>query len=104
METLNLKDLFKYFLNNLILIILITVLTILIGYGYIEYIQIPKYKGETTIILVQKDKTDLNDSITQNQLAINEELVSTYSEIIKSRRVLDQVIEELDLNTTIKKI
>lgn len=100
MEELNLTELLRYYLKKSPIIILTTILALLVGYLYIEEVQVPMYHGTTTIILVQKNEGEVSSTVTQNELTINEKLVSTYSQIIKSRRVLDQVIESLELNTT----
>lgn len=100
MEELNLIELFRYYLKRLPIIILTIILAILVGYLYIEYYQVPKYHASTTIILVHKNEDNSNTSITQNELTINEKLVKTYSEIIKSRSVLEQVINDLELKMT----
>lgn len=104
MEELNLIELFKYYLKNYLIIFLTIVLSLLIGYTYIEYFQVPKYKGTTTIILVEKSNNGVNDLVTQNEILVNEKLVTTYSEIIKSKRVLNRVKKDLDLNMSIEKL
>lgn len=106
MEELDLKELLNYYLKRMPIIILITLLAILLGYGYIEYYQVPMYHGKTTIILIQKNDnqtgTQNNINETENQLNVNEKLVTTYSEIIKSRRVLEQVKTNLELKESLK--
>ena len=57
------------------------------------------YKSYTTIILSGSDS-----QITQSELSLSKSLVDTYAEIVKSRRVLEQVIEELNLDTTYEKL
>ena len=103
MEELDLTQIFKYFFRKIPIILIMTTIFLLAGYLYTDYIQIPMYHGKTTIILVPKNNND-STSDTENELKINEKLISTYSEIIKSRRVLDQVIEKLNLKTTSKKL
>lgn len=97
MEEMNLIELFRYYLKKLPIIILSMILAILIGYTYIEYYQVPMYNASTTIILVHQNESNTNSTITQNELTINEKLVKTYSEIIKSRSVLEKVINDLGL-------
>lgn len=104
MEELDLKELFSYYVKNLPIIILTTILALLVGYFYIEEFQVPMYNGTTTIILVENKEDKENSTVTQNDLTVNEKLVSTYSEIIKSRRVLKPVIDDLELDTTIDKL
>lgn len=100
MEELDLKDLFKYYLNKLPIIIFITLLFSILGYCYNEYLQVPMYQGKTTIVLVQNE----DKAMTQTEITINEKLISTYCEIIKSRNVLEKVIEKLNLKTTHEKL
>lgn len=100
MEELNLIELLRYYLKKLPIILFVVVLTLIGGYMYIKNFQTPLYHGSTTIILVQKQGDSFNSSLTQNELTVNEKLVSTYSEIIKSRKVLEQVLKNLDLDIT----
>ena len=96
MEELNLMDLLKYYLKKSYIIILMTILVALMGYYYVEEIQVPMYHGT----LVQKNNGATTAYETQNELTISEKLVSTYSELIKSRRILSQVIQNLKLDLT----
>lgn len=98
MEEINLNELFYYYLKKLPIIIVVTVLALILGYLYTKEVQVPMYHGTTTIILVQKQGDNDNSTVTQNEITVNEKLVSTYSQIIKSRRVLDQVIDDLELD------
>lgn len=104
MEELNLKDLLNYYLKKIPIIVAITLLFLILGYVYIEKIQIPMYHGTTTIILVEKQDEDVSSDVTSNELLINEKLVATYSQIVKSRRVLDQVIDDLKLKDTVNEL
>lgn len=98
MEELDLKELLRYYLKKLPIILIITAIFTIAGYVYTEYIQIPMYEGVTTIILVEEND---KENITQDEITVNEKLVTTYSHIIKSRRVLEQVKEELKLDRSI---
>ena len=104
MDELNLTELLRYYIKKLPMIILITALVLLVGYIYVEEIQIPMYHGTTTIILVQQKEEAQSVNVTQNELTLNEKLVSTYSQIMKSRRVVEQVISSLNLDTTYNKL
>lgn len=100
MEEFRIMDLFKYFLTKKLIIILSAILAFLIGYLYVNYYQVPMYKGTTTLIIIQKNSS--KEDISQSELDVSEKLVSTYSEIIKSRRVLEQVINELELEISVE--
>ena len=97
MEELDLKELFMIFWNRKLEIILITLITIAIGVIYSYFFIVPQYSATTTLVLVQQSSVDQNGegSITQADLTINSKLVSTYSELVKSKAVLREVVESL---------
>lgn len=99
MEEIDLKELCEFIKNKLGLLIIITVGICLLGCIYGLFLQKPMYKSYTTIILSGSDS-----QITQSELSLSKSLVDTYAEIVKSRRVLEQVIEELNLDTTYEKL
>lgn len=101
MEEINLKELFEYFVSKLPIIVIAALLTTLVGIAYGLWIQKPMYNSYTTIVLTRTDNnstTTDGTSITQSDVLLNKNLVSTYREIIKSKRILNQVINNLDLN------
>jgi len=93
MEEIDIKELFSYFKNKIWLFIIIMASVVLLGSVYQLFVQAPMYSSYTTVILGGS-----SDTITQNDITLNKNLVNTYAEIVKSRKVLDQVIEELDLD------
>lgn len=96
METIDLKDMFSYFKSKISIIILFIVVVGIIGCLYGLFIQKPVYKSSTSIVLISENQTGA--TLTYNDVSLNQNLVSTYSEIIKSRRVLNQVIDNLSLD------
>lgn len=100
MEELDLKDFFKYVLSKQIIVLVCVILALTAGASYTFNFKEPMYKSNTTIVLTA-EKSNTNTAITQNDLTINKSLVSTYSEIIKSKKVLKQVIKNLNLNMTV---
>lgn len=97
MEEINLKELFKYFLGKWLIILITVIAIVLIGSIYSNFIKKPMYKSTTKIVLVRTNESDSN-SITQNDVTLNQKLVSTYREIVKSTRVLNKVIRNLELD------
>ena len=83
---------------------LITIFIFAVGIVYTMVLKTPLYKGDTTLILVKKEDADSSSSLTQNDIVLNQKLVATYSVIIKSRRVLNQVISQLKLNESTKEL
>lgn len=96
MDTLDIKEVISYFKSKLSLIILITVIVGIIGCLYGIFIQVPKYKSSTTIVLISDHSSE--SSLTSSDITLNQNLVSTYSEIIKSKRILNQVCDNLKLD------
>lgn len=95
MEEIDLKEVFNYYKTKIAWIIISILLVVAIGNAYRIMTQKPMYKSDTSIILVSStNQTTANF----NDLQANKNLVTTYSEIIKSRKVLEPVIENLDLD------
>lgn len=102
METIDLKEMLDYFKSKLSIILLITIIVGIIGCVYGLFIQVPKYQSSSTIILISNSSND--SSLTYNDISVNKNLVSTYSEIVKSKRVLNQVAENLNLDYSYSKL
>lgn len=106
MEELNLKELFNIFWNKKAQIILITLIFMVIGaiYSYL-YVK-PDYSSYTSLVLAKSSDTEeskkatTTDTITTSDLTLNSKLVSTYNELIKSKKVLKKVINNLNLSET----
>ncbi len=102
MEEINLKEIYQYFVKNVGNIAIITLLFCIIGVIYTGYIQTPRYSSSTTLLLTKT--ADSSETITQGDLALYQKLITTYREIIKSNKVLKQVIKELELDYTVDEL
>ncbi len=102
MEELDLKQLVNIFFNKRLQIISIVLIFLIIGIIYTFMFITPKYKSYTSLVLAKSDNVseDANDTstITQTDITLNQKLVSTYSELIKSKNVLREVIKNLNIN------
>ena len=98
MEEINLKELLSYFISKIWIVFITFGLLIMFSVVNTKFIKVPLYNSSTTIVLTINNESELNTSITQNDITINQKLVATYRQIIKSRRVLDKVIENLELD------
>lgn len=98
MDVIDLKEMLNYYKGKLPLIILLMTIVGIIGAIYSLFLQKPMYKSTTSVIL-KNDSTQSNN-LTFNDLNMNKNLVGTYSEIVKSKRTLNQVIENLKLDYT----
>lgn len=100
MEEMDLKELFNMFWSKKIQIILIILIFGIIGFIYtIEFIT-PMYDASTTLVLVSSADETLttNTMITATDVSLNSKLVATYSELIKSKNVLREVISNLNID------
>lgn len=102
MEEINLKDLLNYYKNKLIYIFIIIAIIVGCGLIYKILLEKPKYESITSIILTGFNQNDKTTSIDNNELTINQKLVTTYQQIVKSDKVLSKVIKELNLKCKVE--
>lgn len=100
MEEINLSEVYSYFKSKILWIILAIVVIVILGNIYTIITRTPMYQSNTTIVLVGESKKEYN----QSDSLLNQNLIGTYSQIIKSRKVLSQVIENLDLKMTTEEL
>ena len=102
MEELDLKELFNVFWSKRSHVILIMLIFIVIGFIY-SYVYISPVYTSTTSILLAKSNTEKNDegTITSSEITLNQQLVSTYSELLRSETLLNQVIDNLQINRSV---
>ena len=93
MDEINLGEMFAYFKAKLH--ILLTIFALIFGLGsfYVFFMQKPKYEATATVI-VSSDKSNAN---LPGEVATNKNLIDTYTQVVKSHRVLDKV--KSDMNT-----
>lgn len=100
MEEINLKEVYSYFKSRLLWMILAIVVIVIIGNVYTILTRVPMYQSNTTIVLVGESKKGYSQTDSQ----LNQNLIGTYSEIITSRKVLQQVIDNLKLKMTVDEL
>ncbi len=99
MEEINILDFLNYVKKYIVIIMIVSLVLLLEAIVYNKTVKTPMYTTYTTVVLTQSSDAS-NSTITQNDITINQKLVSTYSEIIKSKLVLEQVISGLKLEYT----
>lgn len=67
---------------------------------YSFFIKVPLYQSTSTVLLVSND----SGATTSSDVTLNKSLLGTYSEIVTSRLVVDQVIENLKLDISTQKL
>ena len=100
MEEINLKEVYSYFKSRLLWMILAIVVIVIIGNVYTILTRVQMYQSNTTIVLVGESKKEYSQTDSQ----LNQNLIGTYSEIITSRKVLQQVIDNLKLKMTVDEL
>mgnify|MGYP000997568434 FL=1 len=104
MEEINIRDFLNY-LKKYVLVIVVVSFVLIIGvFIYDKSIKKPLYTTYTTIILTKSNETQTSTTITQNDILLNQKLVETYTRIIKSKLVLDQVISETGITYTAEEL
>ncbi len=99
MEEIDIKELLYEFLKNKLFIIILLFIGICFGFVYSKFLVKPMYKSNTTIVLSKSlTENDVSGAITTSDITMNQKLVSTYSEIMKSRSVVREVIDRLGLD------
>ena len=92
MEEVNIKELLETIKEKIWIVGIALLISIITTIVYINAIKEPIYKSSTTYVLVSN-----NEEITSSELTLNEKLIATYKEIIKSRPLIEKVIENLEL-------
>ena len=99
MEELDLKELFNMFWMKKIHIGIIVAIFAIVGLVYSYIFVSPVYTSYTSLVLATSgDESNASKEISTADITINNNLVSTYSEIVKSKKIIRKVIENLGLN------
>ncbi|MBR3131213.1 polysaccharide biosynthesis tyrosine autokinase [Candidatus Saccharibacteria bacterium] len=98
MEELDVKDFLSYLKKYSLALIIVPFLAMLVVLYYDNNIKVPVYNASSQVALLQSDSA--NAATTLSEINANQKLTTTYSVIAKSKAILEQVIFELDLNTT----
>lgn len=103
MEEINLKELFDYFVSKWFIIAIAGLVFVVAGASYTLFFKTPMYNSYTTMVLTTNNEKT-NQQITSSDITLNKNLVSNYRVIMKSHSILNQVINNLELNTTAEQL
>jgi len=97
---IDLSQLFYILWNNVVWILLAAVLCADIGYGIATFVKTPIYTASADMLVNNRQNTTSGDTstVTSSDLNASSSLVSTYSIILKSHTVLEEVIDTLGLD------
>lgn len=95
-ETIDLLEVLNAVRQHILAIILTTLVLAAASFGVSKFLMTPKYQASALMIV--NTRQDITSNVTSDQINSATKLVSTYSIILKSDTVLNQVIENLGLN------
>lgn len=96
-EEINIKELFTVLRKGKWIIIGLLILSMVLG-GIFSFLILDKeYETFTTLMVGKPQDYQSDKTLEYNDLMLNQKLVSTYGELIKTRAVSDKVIENLNL-------
>lgn len=101
-EEVNLRTVFGILKKRFLMIVALIIIASVLAGAATVYMVTPIYQTSTQILV----NTEQNEAvpITNIDIQTNLQLINTYSVIIKSPAILDQVIERLSLNTTVEEL
>ena len=95
-ETIDLLEVLNAVRQHLLAVILTTVILAGVGFGVSKFLITPQY--EASALMIVNTRQDTTSNVTSDQINSATKLVSTYSIILKSDTVLNQVIQNLGLS------
>ena len=106
MEEINLKELFTYFKARILIMLIVILTVVLLGSIYSLFLKVPVYESTSSIVLVNDEGEASSSSTSYNQsdATLNKSLISTYSEIVKTNRVMEKVIKNLSLDYSLEEL
>ena len=93
-ETISLKEIAQIIKKHLAMIITLTIGATLISGLVTHFMITPVYQARSQFLVNQNQS---ETTVELNEIRTNVELINTYSVIIKSERILNEVIDELNL-------
>ena len=98
-ETIDLREYFGIIKKRFWIIALITIISAVVSGAISFFVLKPVYETKTTL-MVDTNQNKETQIVTGDQFSVSQKLAVTYGEIIKSRTVLEPVINYLKLDET----
>lgn len=103
MNEINLSEIIYYMYKRKYVVFIITIVVVVANILYTKFMVTPMYNSTTTVLLSKITTSSSqyatnNEAITSGDLSLNSKLISTYSEIMKSRAVAEEVKKTLNLD------
>lgn len=106
MEQLTLYEIWQGIKRRIPTVVVFTLVFALIAAVFSLLVLKPGYRSQTTLIIRRPDSyiSDGQPAQPNNDIQMYQQLVRTYSEIVKSETVLDQVRNNLNLDLTLEEL
>ena len=92
---IDLGAIFSILLDRILLIFFVGLFFALVGFGISNFVIAPTYESTTGIYILNKED---NASVTYSDVQIGTQLTKDYAQLISSRYVLENVIQQLGLD------
>ena len=102
-ETIDLREYFSIIKKRFWIVILTTIVAVGISTAVSYFTNVQMYQAKTTLI-VNVEKYENQPMLTSDQISAGQKLAVLYGEIIKSRAVLQPVIERLGLDMSTQQL
>lgn len=102
-ETIDLREYFSIIKKRFWIVILTTIVAVGISTAVSYFTKVQMYQAKTTLI-VNVEKYENQPMLTSDQISAGQKLAVLYGEIIKSRAVLQPVIERLGLDMSTQQL
>ena len=76
MDEVNLKELFRYILTKLYIVVTVTVIVVLAGEIYSTYLKTPLYKSTTKMVLTSSQGDNSTTAVTNTDITLSNNFVS----------------------------
>lgn len=104
MEGFGLVKYFQALVKRKWLIIIILILTSLSSFLVSKYLIKPTYSATVTLIVGSTQASDKNKPIDYNDLMFYDKIISTYSKVLQSNNILNDVVKKLSFDTSVDNI
>ena len=99
--TIDLRKIFYQIMQNIVTIVLVTVICALIGFLISAFLIKPTYSASAQMLVNNRRDEQSTTAISQSDINASSSLVNTYSIILKSHDILEKVIDDCDLNYSV---
>ena len=93
---IDLKQIWSMIWNKKWIICIVVLVFLVLGCVYTFYFVMPEYTASTTLILA-KSQGDADGIYSTADATLNDKLISTYREMAKSDKIINQVIQDYNI-------